>query len=131
MPKAEGDAFVFLVNSLSLFPQTDPDLVIGQEVLANGIMDRGVQIAFNQAKGSIPARTNTDISALDACAQAMSESFVSNDADGTAVPTFAGTPAANASVVGAATDAITGFFNSDMTAADGATLLADSIATFR
>jgi glucose/mannose transport system substrate-binding protein len=43
------------------------------------------------------------------------------------VPTFAGTHAANASVVGAATDAITGFFNSDMTAEAGATALADAI----
>ncbi len=131
VPKAQGDSFVYLVNSLSLFPQTDADMIRGQEVLAGAIMDPAVQIAFNQAKGSIPARTDTDISALDACAQATAESFVSNDTGGTAVPTFAGTHAANASIVGAATDAITEFFNSDMTATDGATLLADSVATFR
>jgi glucose/mannose transport system substrate-binding protein len=65
---------------------------------------------------------------MDACAQATSASLASNDAAGTAVPTFAGTHAANAAIVGAATDAITGFFNSDMTAADGATALADAIA---
>jgi glucose/mannose transport system substrate-binding protein len=96
------------VNSLSLFTQVDPDLIKGQEVLASAIMDKGVQVAFNVAKGAIPARNDVDMSGLDACAQATSASMTANDAGGTAVPTFAGTHAANASVVGAATDAITG-----------------------
>jgi glucose/mannose transport system substrate-binding protein len=128
VPKAKGDAFVYLVNSLSLFTQTDPELIKGQEVLASAIMDPAVQIAFNLAKGAIPARTDIDLSAMDACAQETSAALAANDAGGTAVPTFAGTHAANAAIGGAATDAITGFFNSDMTAADGATALADAIA---
>ncbi len=81
-------------------------------MLASAIMDPAVQVAFNQAKGAIPARTDIDLSAMDACAQATSASLAANDAGGTAVPTFAGTHAANAAVVGAATDAITAFFNS-------------------
>jgi len=124
----KGEASVYLVNSLSLFTQTDPDLIAAQEVLASAIMDPGVQIAFNQAKGAIPARTDIDLSAMNACAQETSASLGSNDAGGTALPTFAGTHAANAAVVGAATDAITGFFNSEMTASKGATALADAIA---
>ena len=127
VPKAKGDAFVYLVNSLSLFTQTDPDLIKGQEVLASAIMDKDVQVAFNIAKGAIPARNDVDMTALDACAQATAAAMSANDAGGTAVPTFAGTHAANSSVVGAATDAITGFFNSDMTAEAGATALADAI----
>ncbi|MFA9229902.1 MAG: ABC transporter substrate-binding protein [Microgenomates group bacterium] len=128
VPKAKGDGFVYLVNSLSLFTQTDPELIKAQEVLASAIMDPAVQIAFNQAKGAIPARTDIDLSAMDACAQETSAALAANDAGGTAVPTFAGTHAANAAVVGAATDVITEFFNSDMTAAEGATTLADAIA---
>ena len=65
---------------------------------------------------------------MDVCAQETSASLAANDAGGTAVPTFAGTHAANASVVGAATDAITAFFNSDMSAAEGTAALADAIA---
>jgi glucose/mannose transport system substrate-binding protein len=128
VPKAKGDGFVYLVNSLSLFTQTDPELVKAQEVLASAIMDPTVQIAFNQAKGAIPARTDIDLGAMDACAQQTSAALAANDAGGSAVPTFAGTHAANAAVVGAATDAITEFFNSDMTAAEGATALADAVA---
>lgn len=128
VPKAKGDAFVYLVNSLSLFTQTEPDLIKGQQVLATAIMDPAVQIAFNQAKGAIPARTDLDLSGMDACAQQTSAALTSNDAGGTALPTFAGTHAANAAVVGAATDAITAFFNSDMSPDEGATSLADAIA---
>ena len=131
VPKAKGDSFVYLVNSLSLFTQTDPDAAAAQEVLASAIMDPGVQVAFNQAKGAIPARMDVDLSPMDACAKETSAALSANDAGGTAVPTFAGTHAANAAVVGAATDAITEFFNSDMTAADGAALLADAIAAAR
>ena len=65
---------------------------------------------------------------MDACAQATSTALKANDAAGTAVPTFAGTHAANAAVVGAATDAITAFFNSDQTPEEAATALADAIA---
>ncbi len=129
VPKANGQpGFVYLVNSLSLFTQTDPEAVKAQEVLASAIMDPAVQIAFNKAKGAIPARNDVDMTQLDACAQSTAVDLGVADAAGTAVPTFAGTHAAGAAVVGAATDAITGFFNSDMTPEDGATALADAIA---
>ena len=128
VPKAQGDGFIYLVNSLSMFAQTDPDRIASQDVLATAIMDPAVQIAFNLAKGAIPARTDVDFTQLDSCAQETEAAFVANDTAGTAVPTFAGTHAAPAAIVGAATDAVTEFMNSDMAAADGATLLADSIA---
>ncbi len=131
VPKAQGDGFVYLVNSLSLFAQNQPDLIEGQRVLASAIMDPGVQVAFNQAKGAIPARTDIDLSSMDACAQATSAALASNDYGGTAVPTFAGTHAADATIVGAATDAITGFFNSNQSPADGAAALANAIAATR
>jgi glucose/mannose transport system substrate-binding protein len=128
VPKANAQpGFVYLVNSLSLFTQTDPEAIKAQEVLASAIMDPQVQIDFNLAKGAIPARMDVDMSALDPCAQSTAADLAAADAAGTAVPTFAGTHAANAAVVGAATDAITEFFNTDMTAEDGAASLADAI----
>ena len=128
VPKADGKpGFVYLVNSLSMFTQSDPDAIKAQQMLAGAIMDKDVQIAFNKAKGAIPARNDVDMSNLDACAQATAKDLVEADGAGTAVPTFAGTHAANAAIVGAATDAITEFFNSDATAEQGATSLADAI----
>ncbi|RED14428.1 ABC transporter substrate-binding protein [Pontivivens insulae] len=127
VPTAVDEGFVYLVNSLSFFAQPDADAANAQAVLASAIMDPEVQVAFNQAKGAIPARTDVDMSALDACAQETAADFAATDAAGTAVPTFAGTHAAQASVVGAATDVITEFFNTDMTPDEAATLLAEAI----
>ena len=131
VPKSEGDAFVYLVNSLSFFAQTNPEQAGAQSVLAEAIMSPDVQIAFNAAKGSIPARLDADMSALDACAQTTAAGFAANDAAGTAIPTFAGSHASGAAIVGAASDAVTDFFNSDMSAEEGAALLAESIALAR
>ncbi|MCH2069568.1 MAG: ABC transporter substrate-binding protein [Shimia sp.] len=127
VPKKVGDGFVYLVNSLSFFDQKDADRKAGQETLAAAIMDPAVQISFNQSKGAIPARKDLDLSALDSCAQATASDLAETDLAGQAVPTFAGTHAAPAAIVGAATDAITEFFNSDVSAEEGAALLAESI----
>ena len=127
VPRASDGGFIYLINSLSFFDQPEEDRKLGQEVLASAIMDPAVQIDFNLAKGSIPARSDLDMTSLDACAQATAVDFAAADAGGTAVPTFAGTHAAPANIVGAATDAITEFFNSDLSPEDGTALLADAV----
>ncbi|MEO1638949.1 MAG: ABC transporter substrate-binding protein [Pseudomonadota bacterium] len=127
VPKTEAGGFVYLVNSLSFFAQPDPDQAAAQGELARAIMDPMVQVAFNQAKGAIPARTDVDLSVMDSCAQATAAEFVAADTAGTAVPTFAGTHAANASVAAAATDVITEFFNTDMTPQEAVELLAEAV----
>lgn len=127
VPKTADGGFVYLVNSLSFFEQSDETQAKAQSVLASAIMDPVVQVAFNNAKGAIPARSDTDLSQLDACAQATAKDFSASDSAETAVPTFAGTHAASASIVGAATDVITEFFNSDMDPADAVVALAEAI----
>lgn len=127
VPKTDAGGFVYLVNSLSFFAQPEPEQAEAQATLASAIMDPDVQVAFNQAKGAIPARTDVDLSAMDSCAQATAAEFAATDIAGTAVPTFAGTHAANASISAAATDVITGFFNSDMTPQEAVVQLAEAI----
>ncbi|MEM1078649.1 MAG: ABC transporter substrate-binding protein [Pseudomonadota bacterium] len=127
VPKTAEGGFVYLVNSLSFFTQPDDDAASAQATLASAIMDPQVQVAFNQAKGAIPARVDADMSALDACAQATATAFAETDAAGTAVPTFAGTHAAQASVVGAVTDVVTEFFNTDMSPDDAVEQLAEAV----
>ncbi|MFK7791289.1 MAG: ABC transporter substrate-binding protein [Devosiaceae bacterium] len=131
VPRSEDSGFIFLVNSLSFFEQSDPERLAAQQVLASAIMEPEVQIAFNIAKGAIPARTDLDLSALDSCAQETAADFVASDEAGTAVPTFAGTHATGADVVGAVTDVVTEFFNSNMAAEEGVALLIDQIAITR
>jgi glucose/mannose transport system substrate-binding protein len=127
VPKTDAGGFVYLVNSLSFFTQPDADQAAAQAILASAIMNPEVQVAFNQAKGAIPARTDVDLSTMDSCAQATASEFLASDTAGSAVPTFAGTHAANASVVGAATDVVTEFFNTDMTPQEATALLAEAV----
>ncbi|OAN80196.1 sugar ABC transporter substrate-binding protein [Jannaschia sp. EhC01] len=126
--RSEETGFIYVVNSLTFFEQEDAENAAAQAVLASAIMNPEVQIQFNLAKGSIPARNDLDLSDLDACAQSTAADFAEANAAGTAVPTFAGSHAASAAVVGGATDAITEFFNSDLTSEEGAALLAEVIA---
>ena len=60
----QGDAFVF--------PKTrrqSAASLAAQKLLANTIVTPATQLAFNKAKGSIPIRSDVDVSQLDACAR--------------------------------------------------------------
>lgn len=131
VPKKHGDGFVYLVNSLSFFAQKDSSSAKAQEVLASAIMDPATQVAFNRAKGAIPARSDADFSTLDSCARQTAADFSASDRNGTAVPTFAGSHAAAPDVTAAATDAITDFFNSRKTAEKGAEAFAKAVLAVR
>ncbi|RED14420.1 putative sugar-binding periplasmic protein [Pontivivens insulae] len=127
IPTAGDEGFIYTVNSLSFFAQPDADAADTQAILATVIMDPEVQVAFSQAKGAIPARTDSDVSSLDECGQANAAAFSASEIAGTAVPTFAGTHAAQANVVAAASEVITDFFNSDMSPEDATGQLAEAV----
>ncbi|MBK6468048.1 MAG: carbohydrate ABC transporter substrate-binding protein [Rhodobacter sp.] len=91
VPGAEGDTLVFLVTALSLFAQTDPDLIKDHAVPASAIMDKDLQVAFNQAKGAIPVRPDIDWSGMDGCAQATSAAMSATGAAALADATEAAT----------------------------------------
>ena len=54
--------FILNSDSVVLFKQSDPDYAAGGQLLAHLIMSPDFQYIFNQAKGSIPARLDVDIS---------------------------------------------------------------------
>jgi glucose/mannose transport system substrate-binding protein len=58
-----GDVFVFPKNN-------KPDAVAAQKKLAELMISPAVQVAFNNKKGSIPIRTDVDLSGIDVCAAA-------------------------------------------------------------
>jgi glucose/mannose transport system substrate-binding protein len=58
----DGDIFVF-------FKQDDPEVEAAQKRLAALIMSPEVQVAFNNAKGSMPVRGDVDLSTADPCMQ--------------------------------------------------------------
>ncbi len=57
-----GDIFVF-------FKQNDPAVEAAQLELASLMVSPEVQVKFNLAKGSLPIRSDVDLSAADACMQ--------------------------------------------------------------
>jgi len=57
-----GNGFILNADSVVFFEQSDPDYVEGQALLASLILSPDFQTIFNQAKGSIPARMDVDMS---------------------------------------------------------------------
>ncbi len=57
-----GDIFVF-------FKQNDPEVERAQLALASMMVSPEVQVKFNLAKGSLPIRSDVDMSSADACMQ--------------------------------------------------------------
>ncbi len=58
----DGDIFIF-------FKQDDPEVEAAQKRLAKLLISPEVQVAFNNAKGSMPVRADVDMSTADPCMQ--------------------------------------------------------------
>ena len=54
--------FILNSDSVVFFKQKDPEYIEGQKLLASIILSPEFQTIFNQAKGSIPARLDVDLS---------------------------------------------------------------------
>jgi len=53
-----------------VFPkQSNPDVEAAQKRLANLLISPAVQVAFNNAKGSMPVRGDVDMASADPCMQ--------------------------------------------------------------
>ena len=88
-----GDVFVF--------PKTKDPAAQGSDALAKVMLEPGTQIAFNTKKGSIPVRTDVDVSSMDVCAQKGAELAARQD------PAGAADGVADAADLGAVDDVIT------------------------
>lgn len=65
-----GDVFVFPKTS-------DKAVIVAQDKLATMMMAPATQIAFNMKKGSVPVRTDVDVSGMDICAQKGAKALAS------------------------------------------------------
>ncbi|UJW85371.1 ABC transporter substrate-binding protein [Devosia sp. SL43] len=63
----QNDAII-LTGDMFLFPKDDAERG-GQLLLAQTMLEPETQVAFNIAKGSMPATLDTDVSQMDACTQ--------------------------------------------------------------
>ncbi|WP_323016810.1 ABC transporter substrate-binding protein [Castellaniella sp.] len=109
-PGSQG-SFTFNVDSLVMFKQDVPDVTKGQQVLASAVLSPAFQKVFNLAKGSIPVRTDMDLTGFDACALKSAQDFQEAAKAGTLVPSIAHQMAVPAATTGAMQDVVTQFFN--------------------
>lgn len=66
----DGAQNFIVASDAFIFPKDGADgLNDAQLLLADTMMSKDVQIAFNAKKGSVPARLDVDVSVLDACSQ--------------------------------------------------------------
>jgi len=84
-----------------------------QAALAEAIVSPEFQIAFNKVKGSVPARTDIDVSEFDACGQQAYEDFKEAAASDNLMGSFAHGHANKAAVKNAMYDVITAHFNGE------------------
>jgi glucose/mannose transport system substrate-binding protein len=121
--------FILNSDSVVFFKQTDPDYVAGQTLLAHLIMSPQFQTIFNQAKGSIPARMDIDLSkGFNACQQQSQKDLEASIADKTLVRSMAHNMTVLQKYRGAMMDTITSFVNDPkMTPKQAADAMADAV----
>ena len=121
--------FILNSDSVVFFKQTDPDYVAGQTLLAHLIMSPQFQTVFNQAKGSIPARMDVDLSkGFNACQQQSQKDLEASIADKTLVRSMAHNMTILQKYRGAVMDTITSFVNDPkMTPKQAADAMADAV----
>jgi glucose/mannose transport system substrate-binding protein len=121
--------FILNSDSVVFFKQSDPDYVAGQKLLAHLIMSPQFQTVFNQAKGSIPARLDVDLSqGFNACQQQSQKDLQASIAGGTLVRSMAHNMTILQKYRGAIMDTITSFVNTPSTSAqDAANAMADAV----
>jgi glucose/mannose transport system substrate-binding protein len=121
--------FILNSDSVVFFKQKDPDFVAGQKLLAQLILSKEFQTIFNQAKGSIPARLDVDLSnGFNPCQQTAQKDLQASIAAGTLVRSMAHNMTVLQKSRGAMMETITEFVNTPkMTGAEAAKAMADAV----
>jgi len=122
--------FILNSDSVVFFKQKDPEYVEGQTLLAKLILSPEFQTIFNQAKGSIPARLDVDMSGAgwNPCQQLSQKDLEASIQGGTLVRSMAHNMTVLQKYRGAMMETITEFVNTpDMSAEDAANAMADNV----
>jgi glucose/mannose transport system substrate-binding protein len=121
--------FILNSDSVVFFKQKEPDFIAGQKLLAHLILSPQFQTVFNQAKGSIPARLDVDLSnGFNPCQQLSKKDLQASIAGGTLVRSMAHNMTVLQKYRGAMMDVITSFVNTpNMSSKDAANAMADAV----
>jgi len=126
----EGTGYILNADSVVFFEQKDQDYIDGQKLLAKTIMSPEFQVTFNVAKGSIPSRTDIDMSTggFTQCQQDSQTDLKSSVAEGTLVRSMAHNMTVLQKFRGAMMEVITEFVaDAGVSPEDAANQLADAV----
>lgn len=114
VPGTEGTV-TFNSDQFAMF-NVEGESAEAQIAMASSVMSPEFQVAFNTVKGSVPARTDIDPSAFDACGQMGMAQLAEAGANGTLFGSMAHGHANPPSVQNAMYDVITAHFNGEFDA---------------
>jgi len=118
-PGTDGQ-FTFNIDSFAMFELKDKEQIQAQKALARTILTPEFQQVFNLNKGSIPVRTDMDMSRFDQCAKDSMDTFKASAENGGLVPSVSQGMATTSYIQGAIFDVVTNFFNDDEETAEQA-----------
>jgi glucose/mannose transport system substrate-binding protein len=119
--------YTFNIDSFALFNLKSNEAKEAQNTLARLIMEPKFQETFNLNKGSIPVRQGMNETPFDSCAKLSMADFSGTAKSGDLVPSFAHGMATTSSALGAISDVVTNFFNSEQTAEVAVEKLANAV----
>ena len=106
-----GGSYTYNIDSIAMFKLKKEGDIAAQHALARIALEPEFQYVFNQNKGSIPVRSDLDMSKFDSCAQASMKDFKEADQNGRLEPSMAHSMATNLAVQGAIFDVVTNFMS--------------------
>jgi glucose/mannose transport system substrate-binding protein len=120
--------FILNSDSVVFFKQKDPDYVEGQKLLARLILSPQFQTVFNQAKGSIPARLDADLTkGFTPCQELSQKDLQASIAAGTLVRSMAHNMTILQKYRGAIMETLTAFVNSESSPKEAANEMAEAV----
>lgn len=114
-PSAFDDIYM-IAGDVFVFPKAGEQVIPAQDLLVSVMIDKDVQVDFNDLKGAVPARGDVDVSSMDICAQEGAARI----AKGTGTVPY-GALIVDPDDFGAYEDTITQLWNSDKTTVESFT----------
>ncbi len=127
LPTPSSHGYLYNVDSFIFYAVKGDTKIEGQKLLASLMMGKNFQKVFNLYKGSIPARLDVPMDEFDMCAKGSASDLNYAAMTGGLLPSFAHGMALRLAQKGAIQDVVTEHWNSDMSSAEAAKRLAESV----
>lgn len=131
VPTPSDGGYILNSDSFAMFRVSDPNLIEGQQLMGELVLNEDVQKAFNLLKGSVPVRQGVPLEGFDTCALRSVEDLIESEGNNTLVGSLAHEIVQNGAVRGAFLDVVTHHFNTNMTSQEAVALLAENVELAR